>query len=507
MSKLNQALLRTAAAAFFLLVSLVVFDTSSLSEHRLMDREENPGSFYRESAEKTLTLNEPTEFQNGGLVEIQQELFLQIYYPDGRKTLSGKIPILWSPPSRALARPVEYSVYYSSDAGYHWIEIASHIDVPRFVWDSALYEEQGTSYSIKVVAYGSDGGTEVDVTDDPIHIDNSASYDDEAEFEPDAIPMPDMQVIHPNGGEILSGKVKIRWTSPSEALMEPICYSVYYSANGGYNWTEIALLINKTAVKWDTSRCEKQGTNFLIKVVAYGSSGGIKVAMSNYAFGIFNTEAENADTSLSEILGLLLSFIAISGIAGVGLGYFLFNPKIKKEKPFIEDIHSENISHLTAIRHQVIIGLHNIRHNFLADEKEIPTLKQIISPIEEKSLSTMADFYPPQIKNDLQSKMKGRTVLTLIEIAYQNPTETNPAKLAKSLNMPPSTLSGEIKRLMDLQYLEEYVTPQILRDGRHRNFAITPKGFLFLTILNEALSIAINRLKAKSAEEHIYSMA
>lgn len=507
MSKLNQALLRTVTAAFFLLLSVVVFDASSLSEPRLMGRAETSASFYGESAGKKFILNEPTESLNVGFAATQQQIFLRIYYPDGRKTLSGEIPILWSPHSRSLARPIEYSVYYSSDAGYHWIEIAFHIDEPRFLWDSALYAEQGISYSIKVVAYGNAGATEVDVTDDAISIENSASNENEAIFASNSIPIPDMQVIHPNGGEIISGEVDIRWTSSSDPLVEPIYYSVYYSADGGYNWTVIGLLINNTSLRWDTVLYEKQGTNFLIKVIAHGNSGRMEVAMSNYAFGISNTKVNSSDSPLSPILGFLLSFIAISGIAGVGLGYLLFNPKIKGKKPFFEDIHSGNITFLTAIRHQVIIGLDNIRHNFLADAKEISTLKQIISPIEEKSLSTMADFFPPEIKNDLRSEMKGRTVLALIEIAYQNPTETNPARLAKSLNIPPSTLSDEIKKLISLQYLEECVTPQVLRDGRHRNFAITPKGFFFLTILNEALLITINRVKAKFNGENVYSRA
>ncbi|MFQ5980354.1 MAG: hypothetical protein ACE5OZ_19635 [Candidatus Heimdallarchaeota archaeon] len=508
MSKLNQALLRTATAAFFLLVSLVVYDASSLSEQRLIGREENQANFYRDSVEKTLTLNEPTESQDVELSGIQQQILLRIYYPDGQKTLTGEIPILWSPPSRSLERPIEYSVYYSSDAGYHWIQIASHIDEPRFLWNSALYAEQGTTYSMKVVAYGAAGGIEVDVTDDAISLDNSAIHDNKADFEYSSIPMPDMQVIHPNGGEILSGEVDVRWTPSSDPLLEPIYYSVFYSANGGYDWTEIALLINKTSLTWDTTLFEEQGTNFLIKVIAYGNSGRIEVAMSNYSFGISNTEVESSDSPLSQILGVFLTFIAIAGIAGVGLGYLLFNPKVKKRTPFNEDIHSENISFLTAIRHKVIIGLDNIRHSILAEAKEIPpfVLQQMSSPAEEKSLSTMADFFPPEIKNDLRSEMKGRTVLALIEIAYQNPTETNPAKLAKSLNIPPSTLSDEIKKLTNLQYLEEYITPQVLRDGRHRNFAITPKGFLFLSILNEALLITINRVKAKIAIEKAYSI-
>ena len=96
----------------------------------------------------------------------------------------------------------------------------------------------------------------------------------------------------------------------------------------------------------------------------------------------------------------------------------------------------------------------------------------------------MVEYFPSEIQYELRSEIKGRTVLTLIEIAYQDPSDTNPAKLAKSLNIPLSTLSKEIKKLKRLHYVDTHISNQVVKDARYRNFKITLKGFKFLSIFS-----------------------
>ena len=111
---------------------------------------------------------------------------------------------------------------------------------------------------------------------------------------------------------------------------------------------------------------------------------------------------------------------------------------------------------------------------------------------------SVIDYFPTDIQNNLRSEIKGRTVLTLIEIAYQDPQETNPSKIANSLNIPLSTISKEIKKLIELNFIHSYVSTQVLHDGRYRNFSISPKGINFLRMLNEVLKYTINRIKDKA---------
>jgi DNA-binding MarR family transcriptional regulator len=120
-----------------------------------------------------------------------------------------------------------------------------------------------------------------------------------------------------------------------------------------------------------------------------------------------------------------------------------------------------------------------------------------LEPIQPPDPTTLVDYFPPNIRKDLKSGLKGRTVLVLIEITYQLPEETNPMKLAKILDIPPATISYEINRLIKLQYLEPYISHQVLKDARYRNYTITPKGISFLRFLKDALDLSIQRVREK----------
>lgn len=155
-----------------------------------------------------------------------------------------------------------------------------------------------------------------------------------------------------------------------------------------------------------------------------------------------------------------------------------------------EIFHSTEIDFLQTIRNKVVVGLDNIKDDLPASypEKALPSVS---------TTSTMLDYFPSNMRNEINAKIKGKTIFTLIEIAYQDPTETNPSSISRSLNIPPSSISREIKRLVSLNYLETHVSDIVLHDGRFRNFKITPKGFYFLSQLNHALKMTINRLKSR----------
>ncbi|MFW9996850.1 MAG: hypothetical protein ACFFD4_32710, partial [Candidatus Odinarchaeota archaeon] len=108
----------------------------------------------------------------------------------------------------------------------------------------------------------------------------------------------------------------------------------------------------------------------------------------------------------------------------------------------------DKIELLQSIRNKVVIGLENIKDSSTQDFQENEFLIRTTAPV------TMLDHFPPEIQHELQTEIKGKTVFTLIEVAYQDPTETNPTRLAKNLNIPLSSLSREIKKLSYLNYLE-----------------------------------------------------
>jgi DNA-binding MarR family transcriptional regulator len=289
-----------------------------------------------------------------------------------------------------------------------------------------------------------------------------------------------LELVYPNGGETLIGEVVISWTLSSEFFSNSTYYNVYYSYNNGANWIQLAFRLKTTSCDWNTELYETFGTNYQVKVTATSKDWDIKEDISDNHFTIDN----QGNIFPFEDL-ILISFIFLTTL---GLGYYYY--RIRRKPPmFIDLFQYKKIEYLKSIRHKLIIGLDNLQNGFNEEPIGQPQVKEIYTP------SSLVEYFPSDIQHELRSEIKGRTVLTLIEIAYQDPSDTNPAKLAKNLNIPLSTLSKEIKKLRELQYIETYVSSQVIQDARYRNFEITPKGYKFLSILNIALKITIDRIK------------
>ncbi|MFX0125445.1 MAG: winged helix DNA-binding protein [Candidatus Hodarchaeota archaeon] len=293
-----------------------------------------------------------------------------------------------------------------------------------------------------------------------------------------------LQVIFPNGGETLIGEVTIIWSLSSEFYSDSTYYNLYYSPNNGEDWIQLAFRIKTTSYDWNTNLYETYGTNYFVKVTATSKDWETKEDISDNLFTIDN----RGDRFPLENLFLVGFIVLIFPISTLSLGYYFYRVKMKPQM-FIDFFHSDKIDHLKSIRHKLIIGLDNLQNGYNEALIGTPQVKEIYTP------SSMVEYFPSDIQHELRSELKGRTVLVLIEIAYQDPSDTNPVKLAKNLNIPLSTLSKEIKKLRELQYIEMYVSSQVIQDARQKNFEITPKGFKFLSILNIVLKVTIDQLK------------
>ncbi len=249
----------------------------------------------------------------------------------------------------------------------------------------------------------------------------------------------------------------------------------------GEEWTILASNLTVTHFNWDTTTLE-DGSNYLLKIEAKCTEGHIVVEVLSSTFSIVNSFPYQF---AFQVFLVLTSLFMI-----VGIGYFLYTSKRRVPKSIIEIFQSDQIDFLKSLYGKVIIGLENIAIGIIPEPKGF-------SPLEPVKPTTLVEYFPFDIKKDLISGLKGRTVLTLIEIAYQYPKETNPMRLAKTLDLPPSTISYEIKRLVKLQYLVPFVSPQALRDGRFRSYSITHKGSLFLRTLKGALSLSIKQMTEK----------
>ncbi|MFW9993298.1 MAG: hypothetical protein ACFFD4_14740 [Candidatus Odinarchaeota archaeon] len=296
-----------------------------------------------------------------------------------------------------------------------------------------------------------------------------------------------LYIIHPNGGEVVTGNMNITWRLTSYYGDEEVVFSVYYSPNAGSDWLLLVNNIFEYHYEWNTSLYETEGNGFLVRVVGFSKELGEMVAISAATFSIDNT-GRNEDLDQFIQLAGFVSFLIIAAILAYS-GYLLYEKRSEQET-FMRFLQTSKIDILTVIKHKVTIGLDNIRN----EQLESSSLGEITCLDTGISSSSVIGYFPADIGKELRSTIKGRTVLTLIEIAYQKDESRNPVKIARNLNINPSTVSKDIKLLVDLQYLETQVSEQVLRDGRYRNFRIAPKGFTFLSALSNALDAAISRL-------------
>ncbi|MHA1978463.1 MAG: right-handed parallel beta-helix repeat-containing protein [Candidatus Hodarchaeales archaeon] len=300
-------------------------------------------------------------------------------------------------------------------------------------------------------------------------------------------------IVTPYFGEALSGTVSILWIPSIDTYSHPLFYSVFYSSDAGENWTILASNITENSFIWETVQVRIKNPRIIIKVIGTEAEGLIIEDSSEILLTIENTDASNLESQLFIILALL--FFGSSLTASILL-YSRRKRKIDSQEINL----SAQIKFLKGIYHKIIIGIENIRRGILTETRAIPLLK--VAETEELLISvesaTTESYFSPHIRDVLTSDMKGRTVLVLIEISYQYHDKTHPTQIAKSLNIPLSTLLREINKLIESDYIEPYTSPQVLKDGRFRNYSVTPRGLTFLDSLKDALAISIDKLREKN---------
>ena len=101
---------------------------------------------------------------------------------------------------------------------------------------------------------------------------------------------PDVMVTYPDGGESLSGKVKVEWNATDNYYAEnELKVTIKYSADNGVSWHTIASNIDNTGeYEWNTSAVE-DGKHYLIKISVKDPSNNQGTDISNGTFTVDNT--------------------------------------------------------------------------------------------------------------------------------------------------------------------------------------------------------------------------
>ncbi|MHA1947476.1 MAG: right-handed parallel beta-helix repeat-containing protein [Candidatus Hodarchaeales archaeon] len=89
---------------------------------------------------------------------------LNITTPIKDDTLTGQVDITWTPAMDTWNHEVNYNLYYSSDDGAIWTQLAGGLTSTSYSWNTTTVPN-GFSYRIKVVATCSGGLTEINISE------------------------------------------------------------------------------------------------------------------------------------------------------------------------------------------------------------------------------------------------------------------------------------------------------------------------------------------------------
>ena len=161
---------------------------------------------------------------------------------------------------------------------------------------------------------------------------------------------------------------------------------------------------------------------------------------------------------------------------------------MQKDKAFNELIYTADEAFIRKIYHKLVIGLESVKVELLSQSDSLPQIEDAIHAV-------VSNVFPPDIQKDMKTSIKGRAVLILIEIAYQDLPNSNTSYIAKMMNIPVQTVNDEIKRLTNMNYLQLKISAITLIDTRKKNYALTHKGLVFLHLLKETLTATFIKMQ------------
>ena len=304
-------------------------------------------------------------------------------------------------------------------------------------------------------------------------------------------------LLYPTGGENLRDSVDISWEPSIHSDLESLLsYSIHYSNDNGNTWQEIATDLNSTTFHWNIVS-DLGDTTIILKIITTNSNS-IALAESDVSPPIYIRRSA-ISLLIDAIIQSIFFQILLLGLlifAILSAGFIWYKLKMQKSATFRGLVSTFNEDFVRKIYHKLIIGLDNVKTELLNQPDQFP---EIIS----SEYAVMANIYPQDIQEELKSNFKGRTILMLIEIAFQPLPNSNTAFISKVLDIPNQTAYDEIKRLTHLEYIQPEVSRTTLLDNRKKNYALTHKGLVFLYLLKESLTTTITKMKKQSINDYV----
>ncbi|MHA2362834.1 MAG: right-handed parallel beta-helix repeat-containing protein [Candidatus Hodarchaeales archaeon] len=275
--------------------------------------------------------------------------------------------------------------------------------------------------------------------------------------------------------------INIEWTAPSDSSISSMTYSVYISSDN-ITWEQKESNLEMTNYLWDTTT-EPAG-EYLIKIVAVSIYGLSVETISDHKITISRQSRNH-----NNVLELFIQFFIIVGLLGILAvsGIILYKRKYKKTLVLTELFPVNQPDILRSTYHKIVIGFENAK----LERTEDPV---ILESVDTTDYAALVNIFPSELRNELKTDIRGKSVLILIEIAYQPPMKSYSANIAQILSIPRQTVSEEFKRLLNLHYLQPLISNETLMDGRFKYYGLTRKGITFLHLLKESLRVTLMRM-------------
>lgn len=122
---------------------------------------------------------------------------------------------------------------------------------------------------------------------------------------------PIVEVLFPNGGEVLNGTRTVTWTAVDPNPLDDLTFDVFYSDNNGSDWTPLAVGLSVQHYEWNTTQHD-DGKLYKIRVVASdGALQGQDSSDNPFELDNFAGPAFPLDPLLLALIGAAVVIIVI----------------------------------------------------------------------------------------------------------------------------------------------------------------------------------------------------
>ena len=230
--------------------------------------------------------------------------------PNGGEILQETTNITWTysdPEGDAITFNILYDI-----ASTGWTAIASGlVNETSYEWDLTGFTQRYNQVRVKIEADDGNGGYSEDISDD--YFDIFVNHD------------PIVNLISPNGGEILQGNASITWNF-FDADDDLLSFNISYNI-AGTGWTLIVSgLVNKSSYQWDLSNFTQRYDQVLIKLEVNDGFNGYGEDVSGGYF-VINVIDHGGD--INPFIPILIIGASV-GISGIFIGNNVIKRKRKK---------------------------------------------------------------------------------------------------------------------------------------------------------------------------------